>query len=149
MQADAACVGQRDAGEGGMVAPAEQGQQFAVERAADSPARVRGIDVDRDVARGVVGRAIAMRRAIGVARNHPVGFGDQPPVALPVALHPPPHFHSVGCVELETDPVVGHERPVDRRAAGGVAGGIGRADQHDLRCRRGRRAIPAGQNRAG
>src|SRR3569623_1378555 len=140
VQADAPVVRQRDAGERGVVALAKQRQQLGIERAAHALPGISRIDVARDVARGVVSRAVAMRRTIGVARDRAVDFGDQPAVALSVLLHPPRDFGFVGRVELEADPIVGDERRVDGRAAGGVADRVGGADFH-------RRGVAAGTPR--
>ena len=61
-----------------------------------------------------------MRRAVGVAGNGAVDLANEPAMARAMLRDPARHFLRVGRIELETDPVVGDERGVDRGAGGRV-----------------------------
>jgi hypothetical protein len=89
---------------------------------------MRRIDIDRDVARTGIGCPVAMRRTIGIARDLAIGLGDQPRVAFSIRSDAPSHFRFAGRLDLEAHPAVADEWSIDRRAGGGIALWVGRAN---------------------
>ena len=141
VQPDARVVGQRHAGDGAaQPLAAQQPEQRLVERAADAGAVAGGLDVDADVDGPAVGGAGAVLRRVGVA--------DDAPLLRPRARATGSARSSARCAR-RTAPAVGTSssketrrgldvRRVDRDAGGGVAGGVGVADEHALMMSRGR-----------